>query len=63
MREFVDTVELGLGGGKYGDGEVWRSSVPLTWKNLGCDRSSPIVDPTADALELWGGGGIDSPLA
>jgi hypothetical protein len=29
MRELVDTVELGLGGGKWGEGEAWRSGVPL----------------------------------
>jgi hypothetical protein len=63
IRVLVDTVELGLGGAKCGDGEACRSGVPLAWKNLGCDRSSPTLDPTADALELWGGGGIESPLA
>ena len=52
MREDVDTVELGLGGAKCGEGDAWRSGVPSAWKNLGCDRSSPIFDPTADALEL-----------
>ena len=63
IREADDTVELGLGGGKCGEGEACRSGVPLAWKNFGCDRSSPIVDPTTDVLELWGGGGIESPFA
>ena len=63
MRVLFDTIELGLGGGKCGDGDAWRSGVPLAWKNLGCDRSSPIVDPAADVLERLGGGGIVPPLA
>ena len=52
MREVDDTTELGLGGGKWADGEADRSGVPFAWKNLGCGRSSPTTDPTTDPLEL-----------
>ena len=60
IRDAVDTVELGLGDGRCG--EPWRSGEPLAWKNFGCARSSPILDPTTEAEELWGAG-IESPLA
>jgi hypothetical protein len=60
MREAVDTVEPGLGGGRCG--EAWRSGYPFAGKNFGWARWSPMLDPTADADELWGAG-IDSPLA
>jgi hypothetical protein len=62
-REDVDTTELALGGGNCGLGGACKSGVPLAWKNFGCILSSPTVEPTAEALELCGGGGIDSPLA
>lgn len=35
IRELFDTTELGLGGGKWGDGDNCRSGVPLAWKNFG----------------------------
>lgn len=60
IREEVETTEPDLGGGRCG--EARRSGVPLAWKNLGWVRSSPTLDPTADADELWGAG-IESPLA
>lgn len=63
MREFVERTELGLAGAKCGEGDSWRSGVPFAWKNFGCDLSSPILDPTAEPLELCGGGGMDSPFA
>jgi hypothetical protein len=50
MREAVDTVEPGLGGGRCG--EAWRSGDPFAWKNFGWARWSPMLDPTADADEL-----------
>lgn len=52
IRDEVETVELGLGGAKCGEGEACKSGVPFAWKNLGCDLSSPMSDPTADLLEL-----------
>lgn len=38
------------------------SGAPFAWKNIGADRSSPMVDPTAELLDLIAGG-IESPLA
>jgi hypothetical protein len=35
MRVLFDTVELGLGGGKCGEGDNCRSGWPLAWKNFG----------------------------
>jgi len=62
-REEVEILEPGRGGAKCGDGEACRSGVPFAWKNLGCDRSSPTSDPTADRLELGATDGMVSPLA
>jgi hypothetical protein len=62
IRDDDDTVELGLGGGKCGEEEVWRSGTPFAWKNFGWARSSATLDPTADVPELCGDG-IESPLA